>query len=135
MADAPPAARRLEFAFADGLRALAALTITLLHAYLFTGRSHQVRYGLPRVFRVFELGDLAVPIFIVLSGFVLMLPVARTDAFDFRTGHWAFFRRRARRLLPPLLRGHRAVPGADRGRAVAQTPARHAVGLQDPDQF
>jgi peptidoglycan/LPS O-acetylase OafA/YrhL len=92
---------RLEFKFADGLRALAAFAITLLHSYLAVGHTGQAGRDLPRVFKVFQLGDLAVPFFIVLSGFVLMLPVARRADLDFRTGHWEFFRRRARRILPP----------------------------------
>lgn len=99
-AHAQPAKPRLEFTFADGLRALAALTITVYHAYLYTGRRGEAERNLPSL-KVLSLGDFAVPMFIVLSGFVLMLPVARTATLVFRGGHWDFFRRRARRILPP----------------------------------
>lgn len=103
--DAPPApaaARpRLEFPFADGMRALAALTIVLYHSYLFTGRTGEAVRELPRWTKVLKLGDLAVPVFIVLSGFVLMLPVVRSAGLELRGGTWEFFRRRARRILPP----------------------------------
>jgi hypothetical protein len=45
---------------------------------------------------------LGVPIFIVLSGFVLMLPVANTGAaLELRGGFWSFMRRRWRRTTAP----------------------------------
>jgi peptidoglycan/LPS O-acetylase OafA/YrhL len=42
----------------------------------------------------------AVALFIVLSGFCLMLPVVRHGA-EIQGGAWQFFKRRARRILPP----------------------------------
>lgn len=50
---------------------------------------------------VIGLGYIGVPIFIVLSGYVLMLPVASTGDLTLRGGVGAFLRRRARRILPP----------------------------------
>ena len=45
-------------------------------------------------------GHLAVDVFIVLSGFCLMLPVARSGG-ALADGARGFFVRRARRILPP----------------------------------
>jgi len=101
MSDRSGPTGRVEFAFADGLRALAALTIAIYHSYLFTGHTGQARSGLPRAMRVLQLGHLAVPVFIVLSGFVLMLPVARRADGALAGGAAGFLRRRARRILPP----------------------------------
>jgi peptidoglycan/LPS O-acetylase OafA/YrhL len=91
---------RQDFRFADGLRAIAALGVALYHAYVFTGMTGDYD-KLPVVFQVISLGNYAVPIFIVLSGFVLMLPVAKSDALRFRAGTAQFIKRRARRILPP----------------------------------
>jgi peptidoglycan/LPS O-acetylase OafA/YrhL len=46
-------------------------------------------------------GHLAVDIFIVLSGFCLMMPVASADDRELRGGVGSFLKRRARRILPP----------------------------------
>jgi peptidoglycan/LPS O-acetylase OafA/YrhL len=46
-------------------------------------------------------GHFAVSIFLVLSGFCLMLPVARSTGCNLRGGVVDFYRRRARRILPP----------------------------------
>jgi GT2 family glycosyltransferase/peptidoglycan/LPS O-acetylase OafA/YrhL len=92
---------RVHLRHLDGLRGLAALFVVFHHAWLtvwpdlFTTR-------LPlagSVTRVFAFGHFGVVVFIVLSGFCLSLPVARTG--ELAGGARAFFRRRARRLLPP----------------------------------
>ena len=88
---------RLEYL--DGLRALAALYVLVHHAIL------QVDASLPRVsfFYVFTLlfgyGRYAVDLFIVISGFCLMLPVIH-NSFVLPKGIVSFFKRRARRILP-----------------------------------
>lgn len=91
-------AGRLQFEFADGLRGVAAIAVAIFHAYAFTGRTGD-QDELPGVFKLLLLGNYAVPVFIVLSGFVLMLPVTRELVI--RRGTWEFFKRRARRILPP----------------------------------
>jgi peptidoglycan/LPS O-acetylase OafA/YrhL len=93
--------QRPKFEFADGLRALAALSVALLHATLFTGYLGDAELNAPIAWRVAQIGYYGVPIFIVLSGFVLMLPVARTAGLELRGGFWGFIGRRARRILPP----------------------------------
>ncbi|MGW9114862.1 acyltransferase family protein [Microbacterium sp. NPDC055683] len=92
---------RPTFEFADGIRAVAALCVALLHATTFTGRAGDVEEALPFVARVAELGHYAVPVFIVLSGFVLMIPAARGDGYRLRGGFGRYIGRRARRILPP----------------------------------
>lgn len=74
--------------------------MAIYHAFLFTGRSGETRAALPEVGRVLLYGHFAVPVFIVLSGFVLMLPVAARGDLRLRDTR-VFLRRRARRILPP----------------------------------
>lgn len=97
-----PKANRL--AFLDGLRGLAALYVVIDHLSLAV-------YGLPGAQRlnpvetlfqqVFGMGHYAVALFIVLSGFSLMLPVARSEDGRLQGGFWGYIMRRARRILPP----------------------------------
>src|SRR5262245_54437637 len=87
-------------AFLDGLRGLAALYVVLHHAALevsggsFSRGSNLVR-GLLRH------GHFAVAVFIVLSGYCLMRPVAGDPLGRLRGGMWGYLGRRARRILPP----------------------------------
>jgi peptidoglycan/LPS O-acetylase OafA/YrhL len=83
----------------DGLRGLAALFVVFHHAYLqvndrepFTGLAARILY-------VFFYGRYSVDLFIVLSGFCLMLPVVKGDG-TIRGGALNFFKRRAWRILP-----------------------------------
>lgn len=85
----------------DGIRGLAALFVVLHHTWLTVWPDLYAR-RLPLVgsaTRVFAFGHFAVVVFIVLSGFCLALPVARTGGLE--GGARRFFLRRARRLLPP----------------------------------
>jgi len=96
-----PSVVRPKLDFADGLRALAAIAVTVYHAALFTGGSGEFLGTFPIAGRLLGFGTLAVPVFIVLSGFVLMLPVVRSGSLDLRGGFRDYIRRRARRILPP----------------------------------
>ncbi|HEX4794667.1 MAG TPA: acyltransferase [Humisphaera sp.] len=84
----------------DGLRAMAALYVVLHHAWMIAmpgppvGRAAQVCNIL------LSRGHVAVDLFIVLSGFCLMLPVSRGEGVLKGTS-LQFFKRRARRILPP----------------------------------
>ena len=49
----------------------------------------------------FNFAHVAVDVFIVLSGYCLMLPVAASSDNSLRGGFWAYIRRRARRILIP----------------------------------
>ena len=93
---------RLRMAYLDGIRGLAALYVVLVHSYdyssalplqpalLWLAMAKFVRYGM-----------FAVVIFIVLSGYCLMLPIVRSNKRYFSGGLLEFFKRRIRRILPP----------------------------------
>jgi peptidoglycan/LPS O-acetylase OafA/YrhL len=83
----------------DGLRALAAVYVVAHHILLY------VNDGLPlgrlrKLTDVFLMGHWAVDVFIVISGFCLMLPVIRNGGV-ISGGTLNFIRKRARRILPP----------------------------------
>ena len=83
----------------DGLRAIAALFVVLHHIYLQFDFSHETG-AVYRVLNLFRFGHYAVDLFIVLSGFCLMLPIVRGDGM-LRGGIGRFYLKRARRILPP----------------------------------
>ncbi|HEX6242340.1 MAG TPA: acyltransferase family protein, partial [Polyangiales bacterium] len=96
---APLTQARARLSYLDGIRGLAATYVVLFHAVAcfappdLPGWARVVR-------RVFAYGHEAVAVFIVLSGYSLMLPVVRASG---RLNHGAlgYLRRRARRILPP----------------------------------
>ena len=104
MTTAPPGARRarLRLEHIEGMRAAAALVVLLNHAWAqYRTPLAAEPSGWPVLFVWFmALGHLAVSVFIVISGFCLMLPVVRADGV-LRGGAADFFRRRVRRILPP----------------------------------
>jgi peptidoglycan/LPS O-acetylase OafA/YrhL len=112
----PQASRRVRLETIDALRALAAMAVVIVHSFeiyglgitdvgngsggLTNSPAHQLIAGLYEW--LFRLGGLAVPIFIILSGYSLMIPIARssqslTTFAQLRT----FFYRRAKRVMPP----------------------------------
>jgi len=92
-------AYRLEYL--DGLRAVAALYVVLFHAGLGFLDHERALTGFARnVQRALSFGHDAVAVFIVLSGYCLMLPVARAGGVQVR-GIPDYFARRAWRILPP----------------------------------
>jgi peptidoglycan/LPS O-acetylase OafA/YrhL len=93
---APP---RLRLGFLDGMRALAAWYVVLHHMWIESYPGFPQNTG-PWMVGWLRWGHLAVAVFIVLSGFSLMLGPARNDD---RTvgGNVEFFRRRSWRILPP----------------------------------
>ena len=104
MSAAAPAkpASRLHLDFLDGLRGLAALYVVLSHAALtMLLIMKTVPHWGSAVLRPFSFGHYAVAVFIVLSGFCLMLPVAASADGQLRGGGRLYLVRRARRILPP----------------------------------
>jgi peptidoglycan/LPS O-acetylase OafA/YrhL len=90
----------LRLAYLDGLRAVAAGYVVMFHA--LPGFSERDLTGPYRVLRrAFAFGHEAVAIFIVLSGYCLMLPVVRLRPDDLRVAVGKFLKRRALRILPP----------------------------------
>jgi peptidoglycan/LPS O-acetylase OafA/YrhL len=92
----------LRLHFLDGMRALACLYVLLFHIVSVRVVGHgepsrAVRFLLPATSR----GRYGVVFFIVLSGFSLMLPVARKGHGRLLGGFRNYLYRRARRILPP----------------------------------
>jgi peptidoglycan/LPS O-acetylase OafA/YrhL len=93
---------RLRLHFLDGLRALASLYVLLFHEASTKVVGHgepswAMKFFIPHLNR----GRFGVVFFIVLSGFSLMLPIARTGSFDLVSGFPNYLYRRARRIFPP----------------------------------
>ncbi|HEU0027744.1 MAG TPA: acyltransferase [Ktedonobacterales bacterium] len=87
--------------YVDGLRALAALEVVAFHIKLQIWWPRPVPQSVPgALVALFSYGHVAVSVFIVLSGFSLMLPIARNNNHN-PWGVWGFYWRRARRILPP----------------------------------
>ncbi len=95
-----PAPPRLHLAFLDGMRAVAALLVVTSHLWIIYA-DHRVFPGVKGFLTNWLTnGHLWVNVFIVLSGFCLMLPVVRSGVL--RGGWLSFYKSRARRILPPL---------------------------------
>ncbi|MEU5787082.1 acyltransferase [Micromonospora purpureochromogenes] len=93
--------KRVEYPYLDGMRALAALYVVIYHAYLMAGHRGDTDRDLPWLGWILNHGYLGVPVFIVLSGYVLMLPALSNEQLRLPRGKWSFVKRRARRILPP----------------------------------
>src|SRR6188768_2796281 len=92
-------ALRLEYL--DGLRAVAALYVVPFHAGdWFLDAERPLPWFARNVQRALSFGHDAVAVFIVLSGYCLMLPVARAEGRLVR-GVADYIARRAWRILPP----------------------------------
>ena len=95
---APIPKLRLHLTYLDGLRGLAAFYVLLYHLYLkvwIETKTHPIGFPL------MQFGNLAVDVFIVLSGYCLMLPIVRSANLELSGGVKTFLKRRAWRILPP----------------------------------
>jgi peptidoglycan/LPS O-acetylase OafA/YrhL len=95
--------RPLHYPFLDGVRGFAALYVVLGHILQWSYYAYRGE-PLPAWFKAVQLvkfGNLAVAVFIVVSGFCLMMPIARSGGDRLPKGVPDYFRRRARRILPP----------------------------------
>ncbi len=91
---------RLRLAHLDGLRAVASVYVVVFHAVIGFPRGELT--GVWRVLkRAAAFGHEAVAVFIVLSGYCLMLPIARSGGERLSRGFGSFIGRRAFRILPP----------------------------------
>ena len=96
-----PSSSARHLGYLDGLRALTAIYVLLCHAFLEVDFSHQpLSQGAKIFLQFFFFGHFAVDLFIVLSGFCLMLPVVMGDG-TLRGGALNFIGRRAWRIVPP----------------------------------
>ena len=93
---------QLRLDFLDGIRALAALYVALFHAAGYAGYNTTLHAGLSAPMRfiasILDYGTDGVPIFIVLSGFCLMLPLAQSKTTYIPGGVSSYIRRRAWRI-------------------------------------
>lgn len=96
---AQPARIRLEHL--DGMRGIAALYVLLGHAFVsIRPELEQLNPLALKLLKFLDAGHFAVAIFIVLSGYCLMLPVVRSGG-QLQGGFLGYIARRARRILPP----------------------------------
>lgn len=87
--------------YIDGIRGASACYVVLFHMYQFAGaRFAGSPPGWWRLFKVLSYGDCGVAVFIVLSGYCLMLPVAANSDLQVQGGLRRFAIRRLRRLGP-----------------------------------
>ncbi len=99
----PRASKPIHLTQVEGIRALAAYVVFINHAYAQVwnpGRAQFPPWLLSPFTYSLVAGHLSVTVFIVVSGFCLMLPVVGAGN-RLRGGAVAFFKRRARRILPP----------------------------------
>lgn len=82
------------FYLLDPIRGLAAIWVFLFH-YQF---SEAFQSTLPTIHSFFKLGDLAVPLFFVISGYCIALAAERTK--ERLKSPWQFLRSRMRRIYP-----------------------------------
>ena len=99
---AEQAPSRVRLDYLDGVRGLAALFVVFHHAHA------ELEYRYPDTLRkllhatkFLSWGHFSVATFIVLSGYCLMLPVAKSADGTLRGGFLDYISRRARRILPP----------------------------------
>ena len=92
--------RKIRLDYLDGMRALAALWVVTGQIWMHRNQM-EAHHGLLGLLTNWTLyNHLAVDIFIVLSGFCLMLPVMKNGSIPGGAIH--FYKRRMRRILPPL---------------------------------
>lgn len=94
---------RLRLEYLDGLRGLAALYVMLGHAYVAIRAQVDPYVSALQLdlLKLIDAGHFAVALFIVLSGYCLMLPVVRSADRTLAGGWWGYIKRRARRIMPP----------------------------------
>ncbi|ARV63063.1 acyltransferase [Nostocales cyanobacterium HT-58-2] len=97
-----PSNQKIRLAYLDGIRGLAALYVVLVHCWdpNITEALHPALLWSPME-KFLRYGIFAVVVFIVLSGYCLMLPVVRSPKKYFSGGLLGFFKRRIRRIIPP----------------------------------
>jgi peptidoglycan/LPS O-acetylase OafA/YrhL len=94
-----PISQRLHLHYLDGLRGIASLYVAFVHVEPFRGENFPLLWLLFQ--KLLRYGAFSVVIFIVLSGYVLMLPVARSQNGYLSGSLIDYIKRRSRRILPP----------------------------------
>ena len=83
------------------MRGLAALYVVIYHSTNGTWSDRLLPHWCQVAHKLMAWGHFAVAVFIVLSGYCLMLPVVRSADGQLRGGFFTYIKRRARRILPP----------------------------------
>jgi peptidoglycan/LPS O-acetylase OafA/YrhL len=97
----PYSGDKIHLLYLDSLRGMAALLVVVHHALLQVNfQGYALNTAQTCFLALFQNGHYPVNFFIVLSGYCLMLPVVKTD-YQLKGGAITFFRKRARRILPP----------------------------------
>lgn len=91
--------KRLRLDYLDGFRGLAALYVVLVHIEPSIGE--KLPNWLELFMKTLRYGGVSVVIFIVLSGYVLMSSVVRSQSGYVAGGLLGYIKRRSRRILPP----------------------------------
>ncbi|KAF3888002.1 MULTISPECIES: acyltransferase family protein [Nostocales] len=92
--------KKIRLSFLDGIRGLAALYVVLCHILPHQAENLPLWINLPT--KLIRYGSFSVAVFIVLSGYCLMLPVTRSHTGYIPGSLFDYFKRRARRILPPF---------------------------------
>lgn len=87
--------------YVDGLRGLAALYVVLHHIHHEFSYRTDLPVRVQEATKFLELGHYAVAVFIVVSGYSLMLSQVRSERGTVAGGFGGFIKRRAWRILPP----------------------------------
>ncbi|MBW4478795.1 MAG: acyltransferase [Tolypothrix brevis GSE-NOS-MK-07-07A] len=94
-----PMNQRLHLHYLDGLRGIASLYVVFVHVEPSLGENLPIFWLFFQ--KLLRYGGFSVVIFIVLSGYVLMLPVARSQNGHISGSLIDYIKRRSRRILPP----------------------------------
>lgn len=109
----------LHIDYLDGVRGVAALYVLLFHIYQLSAFSAVHRFWW------LGYGHYAVDIFIVLSGYSLMIAVVRDKDKQLRGGLGHYLRRRSRRILPPYYYAY----GFSMAIAAVARTSKHQLGI------
>jgi peptidoglycan/LPS O-acetylase OafA/YrhL len=98
---------KVQLNYLHGIRGIAALYVMLFHIHL-DYRDMQLEQGVQEIplwiqvpLALLSQGHAAVAVFILLSGYCLMLPVIKSADKELRGGFWGYVKRRAKRIIPP----------------------------------
>ncbi len=90
--------------YLHGIRGIAALYVVLFHIcldYKSMIGAQELPLWVKLPVGLLSQGHGAVAVFILLSGYCLMLPVIKSADRELRGGFWGYIKRRARRIIPP----------------------------------
>lgn len=91
--------KRVHLHYLDGLRGLAALYVVFSHVWELQENNVPSLWLVAT--KIFRYGLFSVSVFIVLSGYCLMLPVVRSQTGQISGSLLSYFKKRSRRILPP----------------------------------